>query len=172
MKDYDEKMSELITHAIYFRMTIRDHVENFISLLITKLSQHDIILEKSWMRKHKVSYHDHSNNISFLSNYCSYLDASERSFSTLSNQIKEMLQDSRKEKNDFKLTRILKRNDIEFSLFMRQRNQETNLIEIVISLKKKKRKIKKNKMIKSIMIESIDSKIYMIEAALFYLLIK
>jgi hypothetical protein len=71
------------------------------------------------MRKHEMSYHDHSNNISFLSNHCSHLDASERFFSTLSNQIKEMLQESRKEKNDFKLTRILKRNDTEFSLFMK-----------------------------------------------------
>jgi hypothetical protein len=47
MKDYDERMNESITHAIYFRMTIRNHVESFISLLITKLDQHDIILEKS-----------------------------------------------------------------------------------------------------------------------------
>jgi hypothetical protein len=38
MKDYDERMSELITHAIYFKMTIRNHVESLISLLITKLS--------------------------------------------------------------------------------------------------------------------------------------
>jgi hypothetical protein len=38
MKDYDERMSELITHAIYFRMIIRNHVESFISLLIIKLS--------------------------------------------------------------------------------------------------------------------------------------
>jgi hypothetical protein len=47
MKDYNERMSESITHAIYFRMKIRNHVESFISLLIIKLSQHDIILEKS-----------------------------------------------------------------------------------------------------------------------------
>jgi hypothetical protein len=47
MKDYDERMSESITHAIYSRMIIRNHVESSISLLITKLSQHDIILEKS-----------------------------------------------------------------------------------------------------------------------------
>jgi RNA recognition motif-containing protein len=108
----------------------------------------------------------------FFSEHCSHLRAFERSFSNLSTQITEILQESRKEKNDFKLTRILKKNNTEFSLFMRQRNQETNLIEIVISLKKKKRKRKKNKMIKSIMIESIDSKIYMIEVVLFHLLIK
>jgi hypothetical protein len=120
-----------------------------------------------------MSYHDHSNDISFLSDHCSHLDASERSFPTLPTQIKEMLQESRKEKNDFKPTRILKRNeDTEFPLFMRQRNQETNLTEIALSLKKKKRKRKRSKMIKSIMIESIDSEIYMIEAASFHLLIK
>jgi hypothetical protein len=38
MKDYDERMSESITHVIYLRMIIRDHVENFTFLLITKLS--------------------------------------------------------------------------------------------------------------------------------------
>jgi hypothetical protein len=47
MKDYDERMSELITHVIYLRMLIRNHVESFIFLLITKLSQHNIILKKS-----------------------------------------------------------------------------------------------------------------------------
>jgi hypothetical protein len=38
IKDYDERMSESITHAIYFRMIIRDHVESFTFLLIIKLS--------------------------------------------------------------------------------------------------------------------------------------
>jgi hypothetical protein len=46
MKNYDERMSELIIHVIYLRMTIRNHIESFNFLLITKLSQHDIILEK------------------------------------------------------------------------------------------------------------------------------
>jgi hypothetical protein len=47
MKDYDERMSESIIHVIYLRITIKNHVESSISLLITKLSQHDIILKKS-----------------------------------------------------------------------------------------------------------------------------
>jgi hypothetical protein len=122
------------------------------------------------MRKHEVSYHDHSNNIFFLSDHCSHLDASEQSFSILSTQIKEMLSESRKKKNDFKLTRILKRDEkIEISLSI-QRNQK-NLTEIVIQSKKKKKK-KKRKTKKSIRNESTDSKIYMIEAASFHLLIK
>jgi hypothetical protein len=122
------------------------------------------------MRKHEVSYHDHSNDIFFLSDHYSHLDAFERSFSILSTQIKEMLSKSRKKKNDFKLTRILKRDEkIEISLSI-QRNQK-NLTEIVIQSKKKKNK-KKKKTKKSIRNESTDSKIYMIEAAFFHLLIK
>jgi hypothetical protein len=47
MKEYDERMRESITHVIYSRMIIRDHFESSTLLLITKLDQHDIILEKS-----------------------------------------------------------------------------------------------------------------------------
>jgi hypothetical protein len=47
MKNYDERMSESITHVIYSRMIIRDHVESSTFLLITKLDQHDVILRKS-----------------------------------------------------------------------------------------------------------------------------
>jgi hypothetical protein len=110
-----------------------------------------------------MSYHDHSNNIFFLSNYCSHLKTLERFFSILSTQIKEMLQKSRKKINNFKLTRILKRDEKnELSLFI-QRNQKIvkksktkklikieieiktkNLTEIVIQ-KKKKRKQKRKK---------------------------
>jgi hypothetical protein len=71
------------------------------------------------MRKHEVSYHEHSNDISFLSEHCSHLRAFERSFSNLSTQITEILQESREEKDDFKPLRILKRNEkVEFSLSM------------------------------------------------------
>jgi hypothetical protein len=47
MKDYDEKMSESITHVIYLKMRFRNHVESFTFLLITKLNQLHIILENS-----------------------------------------------------------------------------------------------------------------------------
>jgi signal recognition particle GTPase len=133
------------------------------------------------MRKHEVSYHDHSNDIFFLSNHCSHLETLERFFSILSTQIKKILQKSRKEKNDFKLTRILKRyENIEQELIKALKTKKLieikieikNSTEISISLKKKKRRRKKNRRIKSIMNEFIDSRIYIIEAASFYLLIK
>jgi hypothetical protein len=47
IKRYDKRMNDSITHVIYSRMIIRDHVENSTLLLITKLNQHDVILEKS-----------------------------------------------------------------------------------------------------------------------------
>jgi hypothetical protein len=133
------------------------------------------------MRKHEVSYHDHLNDIFFLFNHCSHLEALERSFSILSTQIKEILQESRTEKNDFKLTRILKRNEnIEQELIKVSETKKLIEIkieikdstEISISSKKKKKRRKKNQKIKSIVIEIIDSKIYMIETTSFNLLIR
>jgi hypothetical protein len=47
MKEYDERIKESITHVIYSRMIIKDHFESSILLLIIKLDQHNIILEKS-----------------------------------------------------------------------------------------------------------------------------
>jgi hypothetical protein len=47
MKDYDERKDKNITHVIYSFMTIQDHTESSISMMIIKLDQHSIILEKS-----------------------------------------------------------------------------------------------------------------------------
>jgi hypothetical protein len=47
MKNYAEKRSKNITHVIYFSMTIQNHTENSISMMIIKLDQHSIILRKS-----------------------------------------------------------------------------------------------------------------------------
>jgi hypothetical protein len=65
-------------------MIIQNHIESFTSMMIIKLDQHLIILEKSWMKKHDVSYHEHDDSISFYLDYCSHLEASERSFSNQS----------------------------------------------------------------------------------------
>jgi hypothetical protein len=54
--------------------------------------------------------------IFFLFNLCSHLRTSKQFFSVLATQIKKILQKARKEKNNFQLIRILKRNEkIEFS---------------------------------------------------------
>jgi hypothetical protein len=121
------------------------------------------------MQKHEVSYHDHSNNISFLFYHCNHLRAFKRFFLVLAIQIKKILQKTKKEKNNFQLIRILKRNEKIKSFLVE--DEQINSSEIVISSKKKKKR-KKSKKVKSIVIETIDSKIYIIEAASFHLLIK
>ncbi len=47
VKKYDERKNKNITHVIYSFMIIQDHTKNFISMMIIKLDQHSIILEKS-----------------------------------------------------------------------------------------------------------------------------
>ncbi len=47
--DYYAK--KLITHAIYLNLTVQDYMKRFISMLITWLSQHQMIFEKTWMNK-------------------------------------------------------------------------------------------------------------------------
>ncbi len=47
MKNYDERKDKNITHVIYSFMIIQNHTENSISMMITKLDQHSIILRKS-----------------------------------------------------------------------------------------------------------------------------
>jgi hypothetical protein len=46
VKNYDERRNKYITHVIYSFMTIQDHTENCISMMIIKLDQHSIILDK------------------------------------------------------------------------------------------------------------------------------
>ncbi len=89
VKNYDERRNKDITHVIYLFMTIQDHTKSCISMMIIKLDQHSIILDKFWMKKHDVNYHDHDDSISFHSNYCSHLEASKRSFSNQSTKKKD-----------------------------------------------------------------------------------
>jgi NMD protein affecting ribosome stability and mRNA decay len=46
VKSYDERRDKDITHVIYSSMTIQDHTESCTSIMITKLDQHSIILDK------------------------------------------------------------------------------------------------------------------------------
>jgi hypothetical protein len=46
VKDYDERRDKNITHVIYSFMTIQNHTESCTSMMIIKLDQHSIILEK------------------------------------------------------------------------------------------------------------------------------
>ena len=43
----DHYAKKLITHAIYLNLTVQDHMKRFVSMLITRLNQHQMILEKT-----------------------------------------------------------------------------------------------------------------------------
>jgi hypothetical protein len=47
VKNYDERGNQDITHVIYSFMIIQDHTKSCISMMIIKLDQHSIILNKS-----------------------------------------------------------------------------------------------------------------------------
>ncbi len=47
----DHYAKKLITHVIYLNLTVQDHTIDTASMLITRLNQHQMILEKTWMNK-------------------------------------------------------------------------------------------------------------------------
>ena len=47
IRKYDEKTNVVITHVIYFILTVNDHRKNLTFLLIIKLKNHKLILKKS-----------------------------------------------------------------------------------------------------------------------------
>jgi hypothetical protein len=51
-------------------MIIQEHTKSLIFMLIIKLEQQTLILEKSWMRKHEINYHEKTNIIEFFSEFC------------------------------------------------------------------------------------------------------
>jgi hypothetical protein len=53
-------------------MIIQEHTENLTVMLIIKLRQQTLILDKSWMQKHDVSYHEKTNIIEFYSEFCTH----------------------------------------------------------------------------------------------------
>jgi hypothetical protein len=84
VKNYDEKKDKDIFHVIYSLMIIQNYTKSCTLMMIIKLDQHSIILRKSWMKKHEVSYHEYDDLISFRIEFCSHLRALDRSFSDLS----------------------------------------------------------------------------------------
>ena len=48
IREFDDHYAKkLIIHAIYSNLTVQDHMKRFVSMLITRLDQHQIILEKT-----------------------------------------------------------------------------------------------------------------------------
>ncbi len=52
IREFDDHYAKkLITHVIYLNLTVQDHTIDTVSMLITWLDQHQMILEKIWMNK-------------------------------------------------------------------------------------------------------------------------
>ncbi len=52
IREFDDYYAKkLITHVIYLNLTVQDHTIDTASMLITRLNQHQMILEKTWMNK-------------------------------------------------------------------------------------------------------------------------
>ena len=54
-------------------MTMQDHKESTIPMLITKLDQHLIILEKLWIKKHGVILDMKNDQLIFWPGYCQHV---------------------------------------------------------------------------------------------------
>ncbi len=55
IKEYDEKIfKKTITHKILSNLIIKSHKKLTISMLITDIYHHEVILEKSWMNKNEI----------------------------------------------------------------------------------------------------------------------
>ncbi len=74
----DHYVKKLITHAIYLNFTVQDHMKRFVFMLITWLDQHQMILEKTWMNKIKMTIDmrdDHLRISSFKANIKAFIKA-------------------------------------------------------------------------------------------------
>ncbi len=78
----DHYAKKLITHAIYSNLTVQNHMKRFIFMLITRLSQHQMILKKTWMNKIKVTIDMRNDHLQF-SDSKTHINANSTSLSVL-----------------------------------------------------------------------------------------
>jgi len=68
IREYDEKLTKkIITHKILLNLTVESHKKLTVSMLITDINHHDIILEKFWMNKNEILL-DMQNDVIIFSN--------------------------------------------------------------------------------------------------------
>jgi len=76
IREFDDHYAKrLIIYAIYSNLTVQDHMKRFISMLITWLSQHQMILEKTWMNKIEITI-DMRNDYLQFSDLKTHINAS------------------------------------------------------------------------------------------------
>ncbi len=83
IREFDDHYAKkLITHAIYLNLTVQDHMKHFISMLITWLNQHQMILEKTWMNKIEMTI-DMRNDCLQFSSFEAHIKAFIKAHSTV-----------------------------------------------------------------------------------------
>jgi len=83
IREFDDYYAKkLITHAIYSNLTVQDHMKRFVSMLITQLNQHQMILEKTWMNKIKMTIDMRDDCLQF-SSFKAHIKASIKAHSTV-----------------------------------------------------------------------------------------
>ena len=74
IREFDDKSKITVTHVIYFIMTVNKHRKNLISLLITKLRNHKLILKRLWMKRHDIILNMINDFFTFWSDHCDHFD--------------------------------------------------------------------------------------------------
>jgi len=83
IREFDDHYAKkLITHAIYSNLTVQDHMKRFVFMLITRLNQHQMILEKTWMNKIEVTIDMRDDRLQF-SDSKTHINASSTSLSVI-----------------------------------------------------------------------------------------
>ena len=70
--EFDDHHFSSMIYVIYFKLTIKLHFELIAFLLIIDLDNHSIILEKSWMNKHKIILNMIYDKLIFKSFKCNH----------------------------------------------------------------------------------------------------
>ena len=87
LRDYNGQIDfKSITHVIYLTFKINGHAKQICFMLIVSLSNHRIIIDKSWMNRHKIILNILYNRIVFKSNRCKHFEATFNYVSSKSNQ--------------------------------------------------------------------------------------
>ncbi len=62
IRSYDEILDRrFITHALYISITIQEHKNKMMSLLITRLDQHKIIIDNLWLKRNQILINSANN---------------------------------------------------------------------------------------------------------------
>ncbi len=146
---YDETLDRrFITHALYISVTIQEHKNEMMSLLITRLDQHKIIIDNLWLKRNQILIDSANNWLIFSSNIqilkLIILKASSQSaFHQLkSDEICKMKQKNLKSVSMIILKRTTNSKSVnQFieSIFIRKQSTQVdfNQHELIQSLKKK-----------------------------------